>query len=1510
METSYNKLLIRQIKRHFGSLDALPEGVFNFIQDINNTYLSFDEDSKLLQNSIEISSQELRNAFEKQKIDAENQRNIINKIKKAILTLNPEVENVDSEIKTEADDSNYLFDSLINLIEESKKAEEEILKLSKAVEQNNASIVITDVKGNIEYVNPKFCKLTGYSKEEVLGHNPRILKSNTTTHDYSAKLWETIIAGKEWTGELQNIKKNGELFWESASISPIFNENKQITHFIAIKEDITQKKKEEEEKIRQTGLITSLLDSIPEIIFFKDINGIYLGCNPPFAKFVGKEKNEIIGKTDYNLFEKEIADEFRYFDNEMLIEKKPKHNEEWIIYPDGKKILLDTLKTPYWASDGSLIGILGISRDITLRKEAEEALRLSSQKFEAIISASPDGIGMAGIDGKIQLMSEKLATMHGYSVDRIEDYIGKSIFDFIDNSNHELLSKNLNNLIQGNKNNKISEYLALKKDGTKFYSDVNSTILFDKNGNPNSILFVERDITERKLAEEALQSKTSLLEAQTNATIDAILIVDLNNKRLLINQRTVDIFDVPQFILDDDDDSLLLKHVVGLTKYPDKFLKKVNYLYENKKEISHDEVELKNGMILDRYSAPVLGKDGKNYGRIWTFRDITENKKAEEEIKRNAGLITSLLDSIPDIIFFKDKNGVYLGGNPAFEEFSGRSKKELIGITDYEIFDKEKADAFVFQDKEIIESRKPIHNDLWITYPNGRKILVDTLKTPYLGPDGSLIGILGISRDITERKLAEEMLQNERTLFRTIIDLIPDAVYVKDIEGKKILANPKEVELLGLKSESEIIGNTDYNLLPDNEAKFSQSQDMKVISTGEALMNIESTLNDKNGKQHWLLGSKVPLRDIHGNITGIVGVTHDISDRKKAEDDLKQLTTRLELATRAGGVGVWELDILSDSLYWDDQMFELYGFDKRQFDNAYSAWQNSLHPEDKTRADEEIKLAINGEKEFNTEFRIVYPDNSIHNIRALATVLNDNEGKPIRMIGTNWDITDQKNSEKNLMNYTTQIEMKNLELDMALTNSEQATAHAYAMAAEAEMANKSKSIFLANMSHEIRTPLNAIIGFSQLLNRDQQLTKQQKDYNLSIIRAGEHLLALINEILELSKIEAGKITLNYNHIDLHELLNDIRLIFKESAKTKQLEFNLETDESMPQYAIADESKLRQIFVNLIGNAIKFTDEGNIKVNVKSERTENYVIKLIVEIKDTGCGIDENEINSLFKHFVQTSSGINKGSGTGLGLALSRELALLMGGDISVSSTKGIGSIFTFSVLLNEGNMEEVEKENLNKIIRIADNQKKYKILVVDDKEENLKVAVSLLQLIGFDTLEAVNGLDGIEKFEEWNPDLILMDMRMPVMDGYEATCKIKATEKGKYTPIVAITASSFEEERKKTEAIGMDGYIRKPFRENELFNTIGKLLNIEYIYEEANHNTEKYIEDNEALKNDIALIDNELKSKMMEAIDFADFDKLIELISEIENENIVLAQQLKTHAFNYEYDYLQKLLSK
>lgn len=491
------------------------------------------------------------------------------------------------------------------------------------------------------------------------------------------------------------------------------------------------------------------------------------------------------------------------------------------------------------------------------------------------------------------------------------------------------------------------------------------------------------------------------------------------------------------------------------------------------------------------------------------------------------------------------------------------------------------------------------------------------------------------------------------------------------------------------------------------------------------------------------------------------------------------------------------------------------------------------------------------------------------------------------------------------------IRVKNLSLMAEISGREKIEAALLKAKEDSEMANKAKSIFLSNMSHEIRTPLNAIIGFSQLMNRDKQLSEIQKEYNVSIIRAGEHLLELINEILELSKIEVGRAKLNPITINLLSFCNDIETLFKGKAHSKHLRFIVEVSEDLPQYIEVDEGKLRQIFVNLIGNAIKFTDEGGVAVRIRVDTKEGNSNNLVVEIQDSGLGISESERGKLFKHFEQTSSGAKKGSGTGLGLALSRELAVLMGGNITVDSEVDKGSVFTFWVEIKDGKNNAKDKINPKHVVSIyKEDKEQYRILVVDDKNDNLRVVVSLLRFVGFHTNEAINGEDAIVKFIEYKPHLILMDMRMPVMDGYEATRRIKAMENGGKTPIIALTASTFEEEKKKIESLNMQGYIRKPFRESELFGTIGKVLGLKYIYEEedASVKAEEILDTDTVIKYINNLPDN-IVSDMSNAISVADFDLLMDIISLIETDNPELCRYLKNLALNYDYDHFHHILN-
>ncbi|MEM7771695.1 MAG: CHASE4 domain-containing protein [Cyanobacteria bacterium P01_A01_bin.37] len=392
----------------------------------------------------------------------------------------------------------------------------------------------------------------------------------------------------------------------------------------------------------------------------------------------------------------------------------------------------------------------------------------------------------------------------------------------------------------------------------------------------------------------------------------------------------------------------------------------------------------------------------------------------------------------------------------------------------------------------------------------------------------------------------------------------------------------------------------------------------------------------------------------------------------------------------------------------------------------------------------------------------------------------------------------------------------------------------------ADAANRAKSTFLANMSHELRTPLNAILGFAQILGRDRTLTPQQREHTNIINYSGEHLLSLINDVLDMSKIEAGHIELNPRSFNLPYLLETLTDMLHLNAEEKHISLILECADDVPQYVYGDSRKLHQTLINLLNNAIKFTTHGYVKLTVvrlddaHPAQSTPQAIHLQFSIQDTGVGIAPEELSFLFEPFSQTHSGRQSQQGTGLGLPISQKFVELMGGNLTVTSQLGQGTIFSFDSWMEIRDSADADRESQSPqrtIVGLESGQPTYRILVVDDRPVNRKLLIELLKPIGFELREAENGQMAIEQWEIWQPHLIWMDMRMPVIDGYEATQQIKARLKGQATIIIALTASTLEEEKAIVLSAGCDDFVRKPFQQSTIFSKIAEHLGVRYHYD-------------------------------------------------------------------------------
>lgn len=1231
-----------------------------------------------------------------------------------------------------------------------------------------------------------------------------------------------------------------------------------------------------------------------------------------------------------------------------------------------------------------------------------QALKESEQKFATFLDAVPVGVAVMDASGQVIAINEagkKIAgqgALAGVPAAKLSEGYGM----YLAGTDQLYPTEQLPGVRALQGETVLSEDLEIRRDGQSILVEVRATPVFDAEGNVIYAINAFADITERKQAQQVLADYSRTLEAQvrerteelrrSQAQINAFFasatvgmcVVDSQLRFVRVNETLAEIDGLP------------------VEKYAGKTLREVvpnlalaiEPLYQQvlatgqpvlNREV-RGEVPSKPGVT--RYWLvsyfPIQGELDCAYGVGTVVVEISERKQLELALEASKAKLNDILNNAVAAI---TSMRVFAGGSweidhiaAGCEAISGYTAKEL------------KADKDLWVSRIIPEDLQAVSADISADIFAGS---TGTYEYRLYGKDGSLRWIsqtnssrwdesqnswivTSVSLDITERKLAEEALRESLVNLRQAQKIAHIGSWEFDCVTGETTWSEELYRIHGLDFSQPA---PDY---PDT-SKFIHPDDWRIYQTqiaapAQELKPFEAVLRivRPSGEIRYVESRGEPVFNPQGELVRLIGTVMDITERQLAEIAFRESVERERTLFQVTQSMRQTLDIETIFRNVTQKLRVTLGCSRVSVYRFHSDWSGEFVAEsvapgwvplvgdgiEPVWADTYLQETRGGRYRLQESFAVsdIYQAGLAD---CHIELLEQFQAKAFCAVGVYageqlWGLLSayQNNGPRQWKSQEIQlltqvgiqlgVAIQQAELFAQIQNQSLQLQHA---AEAAEAANRAKSAFLANMSHELRTPLNAILGFAQLMAQSPSLPAEHRE-NLAIInRSGHHLLTLINDVLDMAKIEAGRTTINEHTFNLHRLLEDLERMLSLKAREKGLRLSVSREAGVPELVLADEIKLRQVLLNLIGNAIKFTETGSVLVSVRvrepgavEERfqlpTDSERLTLHFEVEDTGAGIPENDLEKIFEPFLQTRTGKQSQEGTGLGLPISRKFVELMGGEITVSSQVGRGSTFEFDIQVGLGEPCNLEtgSQPTRQIIALEPNQPRYRILIADDQRDNRQLLVEWLSPLGFEIKEATNGFQALQLWSSWQPHLIFMDVRMPGMTGIEATQQIKAREGEQWqlqagwaeksgsgegedfsgpswapapdgqepaqTAIVAVTASSYAEERTSILAAGFDDFIAKPFRSSEIFESLTKYLGVRYVYEErtgANRSLETEIRVlNPA---ELAALPPDLVEGLERATVRAYLDEIYRAIDEIAGANARLAEVLKEVVGEFDY---------
>ncbi|MBF2008215.1 MAG: PAS domain S-box protein [Chlorogloeopsis fritschii C42_A2020_084] len=1373
-------------------------------------------------------------------------------------------------------------------------------------------------------VNPAACQMHGYSYEEFIALHPSAY-IHPDFHSVLQAFFETMKTGQEFNAQAVDVRKDGTLI--DVEVKGTICTYNGKPHILAVVRDISDRKQAEAALRASEAQYRDVVETANCIILRWDNHGNVTFLNNYGQRFFGFDFEEIVGRNVVGTIVPETETSGRDLQALMVdICQNPENylfNENENIRKNGERVWIVWANKPILDEQGNLIEILSIGTDTTDRKRVEEALRRSEERLRLALDAGQAGVWDWDIVNNQIVWSERIYEFHGLVGESFNGQV-EDFAELIYPEDRGLVTNAIQTAIEQKTPYQI-EFRAIQPSGAVRWLLTNGRVLYDEIGNPQRMLGATIDLTARKQAEEALQrSEVKYRHLFENSQVGILRARWQDGLILDANQRSADILGFSSPI------ELIGKHFT--TEF-----------YVNLDDRTNLIAELEQYGEIRDFEVPVRRLDGSI---AWML--LSSRLNLEE----------SCIVSV-------------------FTDISDRKRREVALNLIVEGTAAKTGDEFFNSCVRYLAEVLQVRYALVTKFINSAKTKVRTLAVWRNGMLGE-----NFEYDL-QGTPCEYALQGQPCYYpQGVQSLFPNDADLVNLSAESYLGVPL------MNSSGDILGHFAVIDVKPMESDPGRELILRIFAAragAELERKQAQEALERRAEAESLLSSisrQFIDQDINTAINFTLGAIAQFLNTERCcifehSNDQNRVylfhewrATNLPSSNLAGGGPVVIFPRLVQIM-------------------NNSAFQISCVGELPPDAPERILLE-------SQSIQSILAVPMIHSHQVVGFICGD-----VVNFSKQWSQEDI-----NFLNLVGEL--------IAIARARHQAEEALRVAKDAaEAANRAKSAFLANMSHELRTPLNAILGFAQLMERDTALTINQRASLATINRSGEHLLNLINDVLEMSKIEAGRIILHPEPFDLYLLLQNLQEMFRVRSQTKQLFLEFEIAPDLPQYINTDEGKLRQVLINLLGNAVKFTQTGGVTLRAtigargwglgtrkrkrgvgdwgrvgenssphprifvpsfqsrqttqRREPSEDQSLPphrrpeggfsqsgantngtrggasgdfslqaarspipnpqfLIFEVEDTGCGIAPEEIKNLFKPFVQTMSGIETHEGTGLGLTISRQFVNLMGGDIEVSSILGQGSTFRFGVQVTLADSGDVTPQfNHGRVLKIAPEQPNYRILVVDDRKENRDFIMQLLSSVGFEVEAAINGQEAVQRWQTWQPQLVFMDMHMPVMSGYEATREIRDREKGGAeeqrenlfasrirTVIIALTASAFEEQKATILAAGCDDLVRKPFREQVLFEKIAQHLGVRYLYAqqpEAMQAQENYSQASPEIQFSqlSAIMSAQWLAQLRQAALEVDGDRILQLVEQIPETHSVLAEGMTDLVRRFCFDEILEL---